>query len=296
MNWIQIKAHITPEIADAFEESLMAAGASAVTMQDAADNPLFEPERGTTPLWESTISTGLFSGDDDIEQAKSISKAVFNQLSDQDYPEIQVEILENEDWTRKWIDNFKPIQFGQRLWVCPSWADMPDPEAVNLLLDPGLAFGTGTHATTALCLRWLDQADLTGKTVIDFGCGSGILGIAALLLGADRVIAIDNDPQALLATNDNAERNKIPEGKIETFLPEDAPSIEADIVLANILAQPLYELRDVIAALVKERGDVVLSGILRHQAEGLNDHYAQRFDMQDMMFEDDWSRLSGYKK
>lgn len=296
MNWIQLKAYITPGVADAFEESMLAAGASAVTMQDAEDDPLFEPPRGTTPLWKSTIITSLFSADDDIEEAKSIAKAVFGNLSSEAFPDIQVEILENEDWTRKWIENFKPIRFGQRLWVCPSWTDTPDPNAVNLMLDPGLAFGTGTHATTSLCLQWLDQANLQGKTVIDFGCGSGILGIAALLLGADKVIAIDHDPQALIATKDNAERNQIDLAKIETYLPEDAPADPADIMLANILAQPLYELRDKLASLTKPSGSIVLSGILNTQAEDLRAHYCDLFEMDPIAHEEDWTRLTGYKK
>lgn len=296
MNWIQLNARIAPEAAEAMEEGLLAAGAVAVTMQDAEDNPLFEPERGTTPLWESTIITGLFSAEDDMDEVKAVAKAVFENQCSLAFPAIQTEILENEDWTRKWIENFKPLRFGERLWVCPSWTDTPDPNAVNLMLDPGLAFGTGTHATTSLCLKWLDQASLEGKTVIDFGCGSGILGIAALLLGADKVIAIDHDPQALIATKDNAERNNIDLSKIETYLPEEAPSDQADIMLANILAQPLYELRDKLANLTKTSGEIVLSGILESQAEDLRSHYLNHFEMAPIALEDGWTRLSGRKK
>jgi len=301
MSWIQIKANISPKLAEAMEEGLLAAGASAVTMEDALDQPVLEPERGTTPLWDETVITGLFSADDDLELIKRITQNVFQNLSSEPFPEYRVEILENEDWTRKWIEHFKPIQFGKNLWICPSWHDIPNKDAVNLMLDPGLAFGTGTHPTTALCLKWLDEqavtdAEFSQRTIIDYGCGSGILGIAALLLGAKSVIGVDNDPQALLATHDNAERNKITSNSISTFLPEDAPSEAADIVVANILAQPLYELRDRIAALTKENGQIILSGILESQAADLAKHYSTRFSMREAIIEDGWARLTGAKK
>ncbi|MCL3782939.1 50S ribosomal protein L11 methyltransferase, partial [Prolixibacteraceae bacterium JC049] len=147
-----------------------------------------------------------------------------------------------KDWEREWMDNFHPMCFGQRLWICPSWRDVPDENAVNVMLDPGLAFGTGTHPTTAMCLQWLDGLDLAGKTIIDFGCGSGILAIAALKLGAAKAIGIDIDPQAIQASRDNAERNGVSE-RLELYLPKDQPeAMTADVVVANILAGPLREL------------------------------------------------------
>jgi ribosomal protein L11 methyltransferase len=295
MNWIQIRVELSGDIVEAIEESLLAAGAVAVTMQDGADQPLLEPELGTTPIWDDTIVTGLFDSDINIDQVKSIAQAVFEGLSGRPFPKLKIDILENEDWTRKWIENFKPISFGERLWICPSWTTAPNPDAVNLMLDPGLAFGTGTHPTTALCLQWLDRADLQDKVVVDYGCGSGILGIAALLLGARKVIAVDNDPQALAATLDNAGRNNIPSNAIQCFLPEDCPDLEADLVLANILAKPLYELRDRLASLCKADGQIVLSGLLKEQAEDLSAHYANTFTMQQPSFSGDWSRLSGQK-
>ncbi len=301
MNWIQLKADIRPDIADAFEEALLAAGASAVTLEDAHDQPVLEPERGTTPLWDDTIITGLFNGDEDMAEAEGILKAVFTNLSSDTLPEYRIEILENEDWTRKWIENFKPIQVGHKLWICPSWHDIPDPSGINLMLDPGLAFGTGTHPTTFLCLKWLDAMaatdnSLNNATVIDYGCGSGILGIAAHLLGAKDVVGVDNDPQALIATNDNAERNKLPEDAVHVYLPEDTPEVQADILLANILAQPLHELRDNIAKLIKPEGKVVLSGILSHQADALQKHYSEHFDMEEPVIHEGWVRLTGTKK
>ena len=298
MSWIQLKALISPTQAEAMEESLMAAGACSVTYEDAKDQPVLEPELGTTPLWDATIITGLFTADEDMQQVQTVASNVFKHLTQQKLPEYRVEILENQDWTRTWMEHFKPMQFGSRLWVCPSWQEAPDANAVNLLLDPGLAFGTGTHPTTALCLKWLDgQGEtLANKSVIDYGCGSGILGIAALLLGATRVVGVDNDPQALLASKDNLLRNKLVSTQLETYLPEDLPKIQADILLANILAQPLYELRDRLAQLTKVGGKIVLSGILEDQAEDLCTHYKNLFVMDKVVIVDGWARLTGTKK
>jgi ribosomal protein L11 methyltransferase len=296
MNWIQIRAQVAPAAIEALEEGLLAAGAVAITMEDGADQPLLEPDLGTTPVWDNTVITGLFESDTDTKEATLITKNVFTTLCSNEFPLLNIDFLENEDWTRKWIENFKAISFGDRLWICPSWCAPPEPDAVNLMLDPGLAFGTGTHATTALCLRWLDQADLIGKTVIDYGCGSGILGIAAILLGAERVIAVDNDPQALQATLLNAKRNKVATKKIEVFFPENCPDVNADIVLANILAKPLYALAETLVNFLPVSGQLVLSGILEAQAYDLNAHYAKLCDMSEPVFEGDWSRLSGKKK
>lgn len=298
MSWIQLRALISPSQAEAMEESLMAAGACSVTYEDAKDQPVLEPELGTTPLWDATIITGLFTADEDMQQVQTVASNVFKHLTQQKLPEYRVEILENQDWTRTWMEHFKPMQFGSRLWVCPSWQEAPDANAVNLLLDPGLAFGTGTHPTTALCLKWLDgQGEtLANKSVIDYGCGSGILGIAALLLGASRVVGVDNDPQALLASKDNLLRNKLASTQLETYLPEDLPKMQADILLANILAQPLHELKDRLAQLTKAGGKIVLSGILEDQAEDLCTHYKNLFVMDKVVIVDGWARLTGTKK
>lgn len=298
MSWIQLKALISPTQAEAMEESLMAAGACSVTYEDAKDQPVLEPALGTTPLWDATIITGLFSADEDMALAHTIANNVFQNLTQKDLPQYRIEILENQDWTRTWMEHFKPMQFGKRLWICPSWQEAPDKNAVNLLLDPGLAFGTGTHPTTSLCLQWLDQQEdsLAGKTLIDYGCGSGILGIAGLLLGASKVIGVDNDPQALTASNDNLIRNKLNSNQLDTFLPDDLPAISADILLANILAQPLYELRDRLANLTKTGGYIVLSGILEEQADELRQYYEAYFLMDNIVLEDGWARLTGKRK
>lgn len=296
MNWVQISATVDASNAEALEEGLLAAGASAVTLLDAADQPILEPALGTTPLWKDTTVLGLFQADEDIEEAKRISLEIYRNLSGDQAAQLNSEILENEDWTRKWIENFKPMQFGSRLWVCPSWLEQPDPNAVNLILDPGLAFGTGTHPTTALCLKWLDEQDLSGKTVVDYGCGSGILGIAALLLGAEKVYAIDNDPQALTATRDNAERNQIDANKVITLLPDEVGPIQADILIANILAQPLYALRDKMLSLLTAKGKLALSGVLDHQAAELNAYYRESAVMEEPVTQQEWARLSGCMK
>lgn len=189
----------------------------------------------------------------------------------------KIEQLEDKDWEREWMDNFHPMRFGERLWICPSWRDVPDENAVNVMLDPWLAFGTGTHPTTSLCLQWLDSLDLTGKTVIDFGCGSGILAIAALKLGAAKAIGIDIDPQAIQASRDNAERNGVSD-RLELYLPKDQPEeMKADVVVANILAGPLRELAPLISVLPVSGGLLGLSGILASRAESVCEAYADSF-------------------
>ncbi len=239
MSWLQLRVETSVEQTEAIENALLAAGAVAVTLEDSANQPILEPTLGETPLWNHTRVTGLFTADTDTHRATVVATANYgNSL-----PRYCWEILEDKDWERVWMDNVHPMRFGKRLWICPSWRQPPEPNAANLMLDPGLAFGTGTHPTTALCLEWLDSGNLQGKTIIDYGCGSGILGIAALLLGAKDVIAIDNDPQALIATLNNAKRNTIDSAQLHTYLPDQAPdNAQVDVVVANILAGPLMEL------------------------------------------------------
>lgn len=208
----------------------------------------------------------------------------------------KIEQLEDKDWEREWMDNFHPMQFGKRLWICPSWREIPEPDAVNVMLDPGLAFGTGTHPTTSLCLEWLEGLDLEGKTVVDFGCGSGILAIAAIKLGAAKVIGIDIDPQAILASKDNATRNGVAD-QIELYLPQDQPEgLIADVVVANILAGPLRELSGIITSLVKPQGQLAMSGVLDTQAEDVASYYAEQFDLDAIVEQQEWCRISGKKK
>lgn len=290
MPWIQIRINATAKTADKVSNMLLGRGAQAVTFMDAQDVPVYEPLPGETPLWGETEVMGLF----DAETDPAPTIAFFQQIFGEDVG-YKVEQLEDKDWVREWMDHFHPMQFGERLWICPSWRDVPNPDAVNVMLDPGLAFGTGTHPTTALCLQWLDGLDLAGKTVVDFGCGSGILGIAALKLGAARVIGIDIDPQAIQASRDNAERNGVA-GQIELYLPADQPQdVEADVVVANILAGPLRELAPLIAGHSKPGSLMALSGVLESQAPELETIYGQWFDMDPTAVKEEWCRLSGRK-
>lgn len=293
MSWLQIKIPVSPDYADAFEDLLLDAGCAAVTFQDAADTPIFEPDLGTTPLWQSTVVTGLFSAEHDLDNTLAQIRTQLPCLlpMHQPVPIVSAEILEDKDWERAWMDMYHPMQFGQRLWVCPSWREVPDPTAVNLLLDPGLAFGTGTHPTTALCLEWLDGVPLHGLTVIDYGCGSGILGIATLLLGATHVTAVDIDPQALIATRDNLQRNQLEETRLNTYLPENVPSCQADVLIANILAGPLIQLETTFSTLIKSGGKLLLSGLLETQAIDIREAYQAHFDIEEVTSKDNWIRI-----
>ncbi|WP_372834195.1 50S ribosomal protein L11 methyltransferase [Pontibacterium sp.] len=297
MPWLQIKLTTTPEHAEQYEDLLLAAGCASVTYQDNKDQPIFEPELGTTPLWDSTIVTGLFSADHDLDATNRFIRQAHEQLfPDTPFPPIKAEILEDKDWEREWMDSYHPMQFGKRLWVCPSWREAPNPDAVNMMLDPGLAFGTGTHPTTALCLEWLDAQDLDDCEVVDYGCGSGILGIATLLLGAKHVTAVDIDLQALQASKDNLARNKLAENRLNVFLPEHTPDVEGDVIVANILAGPLVELAPTIAKHVKSGGRMALSGLLEDQAEAINTAYAQWFDLEPPAEREGWIRICGIKR
>ncbi len=274
----------------------MEMGANAVSMEDGADQPLYEPDPGTTPLWHETRVTGLFESDRDIAQLCSEIRDAWHRQTQQSLPDIDVTLVEDKDWERAWMEDFKPLQFGERLWIVPSWSDAPDPDAANLLLDPGLAFGTGTHPTTALCLEWLDGHPIAGRQVIDYGCGSGILGLAALLLNARHVIGVDTDPQALEASRENARRNNVPEHQLELYLPGDEPEVQADIMLANILAQPLISLAPKLASRVFPGGDLVLSGILSNQAREVMAAYEPWFVMDEPEQREEWVRLTGRRR
>ncbi|QLJ08804.1 50S ribosomal protein L11 methyltransferase [Pseudoalteromonas sp. JSTW] len=292
MAWIQIRINANANNAEMISDLLMDTGSASVTYVDAKDTPIYEPKLGTVQLWADTTVIGLYDANHDMDSVVAVLKAEPTLADKLVY---KIEQLEDKDWEREWMDNFHPIKFGERLWICPSWRDIPEPDAVNVLLDPGLAFGTGTHATTALCLKWLESQDLTGKTVVDFGCGSGILGIAAIKLGAERMIGIDIDPQAIEASRDNAERNGVAD-KLEVYLPEDQPDFSADVVVANILAQPLKELHEVILGLLKPNGKIAMSGILEEQAQSVADVYAPFLALDEIAVEGEWTRVSGTKK
>ncbi|SFD37386.1 ribosomal protein L11 methyltransferase [Pseudomonas citronellolis] len=292
MPWVQVRLAITPEQAPTYEDALLEVGAVSVTFMDAEDQPIFEPDLGTTPLWTHTHLLALF--EDGTDEAALL--AHLQLLTGGELPQHQVEVVEDQDWERSWMDNFKPMRFGRRLWIVPSWHEAPEPEAVNLLLDPGLAFGTGTHPTTALCLEWLDGQELAGDTVLDFGCGSGILAIAALLLGAKQALGTDIDPQALEASRDNATRNGIDPALFPVYLPADLPAGQADVVVANILAGPLVSLAGQLTSLVKPGGRLALSGILAEQAEEVRAAYAEAFELEPTAEREGWVRISGRRR
>jgi ribosomal protein L11 methyltransferase len=295
MPWTQLRIPADPDSADRLEDLLIELGAEAVSMEDAADQPLYEPDAGTTPLWHNTTVTGLFEAGRDADQLCSDIRAGWHQQTGHNLPDINVSQIEDKDWVRAWMDDFHPLQFGERLWIVPSWHDAPDPNAANLILDPGLAFGTGTHPTTALCLEWLDSQNLNDKQVIDYGCGSGILGLAALLLGAKHVVGVDTDPQALQASRDNAQRNGVDNHRLDLYLPEGEPDTTADIMLANILAQPLIGLASHLAARTRPGGKLVLSGILAHQAQNVIAAYEPWFTMDPPEQREEWIRLTGQR-
>ncbi len=296
MPWLQIKLDVLPDNAEQYEDLLLASGCAAVTFQDREDQPIFEPDLGTTPLWSNTVLTGLFSADHDLEATEQFLHESHNQLfPGKPFPPMKTEILEDKDWEREWMDNYHPMQFGTRLWVCPSWKEVPNPDAVNLMLDPGLAFGTGTHPTTALCLEFLDGLELDDQQVVDYGCGSGILGIATLLLGAKHVTAVDIDPQALDASLENLKRNNLPATSLQVYLPEKAPQDQADLVVANILAGPLVELAPTLTALCRSGGQLVLSGLLQEQEEEIRNAYGSDFALDAVAEKEGWIRITGRK-
>ena len=290
MPWHQITLTTPRDQAETLEDTLLELGAVSVTLQDAADVPVLEPLPGETPLWPEVNVVGLFEDEADTDQ-------VDQALSMRGIGGGAWVYVEDQDWERAWMDQFQPLRFGERLWIVPSWIDAPDPQAVNILLDPGLAFGTGTHPTTALCLEWLDGADMAGRSVLDYGCGSGILAIAALKLGAVDAWGIDIDPQALTATRDNAARNGIEAERLHAGLPGALPpEAHFEVLLANILMGPLIELAPTLTAHVAPGGRLVLSGLLAEQAEGVMAAYAADFDFDPPALKDGWARLSARRR
>jgi ribosomal protein L11 methyltransferase len=292
MAWLKLKLRIDREQAEPLGVALEAAGAISVTLEDAADEPLLETAWEAAPTWSQIFVTGLFPGETDIpalmntlQQSGSVSASTPHE----------VETLPDQDWERVWMERYRPIQVGRRLWIVPSWCTPPDPDAVNVILDPGLAFGTGTHPTTALCLEWLSEQDLNGKTVIDYGCGSGILAVAALKLGAQRAIAVDIDARTLDVVRDNAAHNGVAE-RLQVGEPTSLTSAtRADIVIANILAGPLIELAPTLTPLVRTGGALALSGLMTHQADEVCQAYQPAFLLQPRHREE-WVLLAGRKR
>ena len=266
MSWLKITFTSGKEELDELSAQMESAGAQAVTIEDAEDHPLFDHVDGSLPVWDKNIVSGLFDG---AVGQESILSSLQTALGVMTLPEYQVESIEDTDWERSWLDRYQPIQYGQNLWVCPTWHDPVDDSATTLFLDPGLAFGSGTHETTSMCLTWLAGHPPVGATVIDYGCGSGILAIASLKLGASAATGIDIDPHALKASRSNAEQNNV-SNALQLFLPSDQPKpLKADLIFANILANTLIDLKDSLLAMRSEQGTLILSGILKDQADNI---------------------------
>lgn len=291
MAWHQITVttneNTAPQLADFFDQL----GAVSVTYMDAEDEPVYEPAIGETKIWSNTQVIALYELDIDISGIKT---AVFAQFKADELQDWLEEHIDDQEWERAWMEFYKPMKFADRLWVCPTDQEQREAGTVCLTLDPGLAFGTGTHPTTALCLEWLASHDLTDKVIIDYGCGSGILAVAAVLLGASVAHAVDIDPQAITATISNALKNNVAD-KIIAYLPEQFAPLQADVVLANILAKPLIEMAQDISALVAPNGSLVLSGILAEQAQSVIDAYQPYIAFDPLVQQEDWIRLNGTK-
>ena len=293
-DWQEWVVETYSHLVEPLEEWLFEQGALAVSLEDNADEPLLEPGPGETPLWQNVKVTALFTGSinlSPIKKALPSSLLAGNSRND-------ISTLEDRDWERVWMEDFTPIQMGSRLWICPSWTPPPEDALVPVVLDPGLAFGTGTHATTAMCLTSLDRLIRGSESIVDFGCGSGILAIAALKLGAKRALGVDNDPQAVSASRDNALLNDIQPEDFAVVMPDDGVITEwtgkADLMVANILSGPLMELADQLIRLTASGGAILLTGVLEEQAPQLIERYRD-VDLEVNQQRDGWVLLAGQK-
>jgi len=292
MPWLQLIFSTTQQECPLYSDILSDIGALSVTLEDDGDQPIYEPLPGETPHWPDTRVIGLFDADTNLENIVNLIK---ERIKPKNIAPWQIAKLEDREWTKEWTKDFHPMQITGGLWVCPSWCEAPEPDAVNIYMDPGLAFGSGTHATTYLCMRALGKRNLANLNVVDYGCGSGILAITAAKLGARQIWAIDNDPQALIATQDNAKNNGV-DDVIQVGLPDTFPNLRVDILIANILALPLVELARRFSDMVKPCGDIVLSGILPDQIELLTSTYAQWFDITPVTIKDNWAKIEGSRR
>lgn len=315
ISWIEISTCTNAEISEWLETAFLENNALAITFQDSDDEqPIFEPALGETPLWASTQLTALYQLPIDIDQTILAVQLSFNRLCDHQhpFPQWQVQKIADQDWERIWLDNFQPLQFGHQFWVVPSWLEPPFPEATSMKLDPGLAFGTGSHETTSLCLSWLAENCSILKRenlhLIDYGCGSGILAVASAKLGAKKVTAIDIDPQAIIATRQNSDLNSMQNDQLKTLLVNTEGKIinnkgeskeliqQADIIIANILCEPLIQLADYFRSLLKKDGSMILSGILSNQADLVIKTYEQWVTFDPVTMYGEWALLTGSKK
>lgn len=290
MAWWQISVQCNGDELEQTEDSLRSLGAVSITLRDAQDNPIYEPLPGETPVWQHSIVTGMF---EQSQQIEDLFNKLLELLPDHQSASAGMSTLEDQDWERVHLQNFNPIRCADNLWIIPSWLQPPDPAAINIQLDPGLAFGTGSHPTTALCLAWMAGRNLTNQSVIDYGCGSGILSIAACKLGAKQVFGVDIDPQAVYASIDNARRNGIDPDLLQVCLSSKFESGRVDLLIANILSGPLVELAPKFAGMVKPGGEILLSGILKTQVNDIKCAYQSCFELDPESVREDWVRITG---
>lgn len=290
MSYLKLRFDVPRDRADELNRALEEQGALSVTWENAGNDDYFEVAWPREPDWRSVRVTGLF--DSDCEPA-SVTRRINDDLGMRLVP--QVKALDNQDWERAWLKQFEPREYRGKLWVCPSWVEPPDPAATNIVIDPGLAFGTGDHATTALCLDWIGEAEWSGETVLDYGCGSGILAIACLLKGASRAVGVDVDSRALSASVLNAERNGVAE-RYEALTPGELPrDMEVDVVVANILSNVLIDISDVLVRATRTGGRLLLTGILEAHADRVRAAFAPAFDLETRVHEG-WCLLLGRKR
>jgi ribosomal protein L11 methyltransferase len=293
MLWKEVTFICEKKYTTAFEDYILSLGACSVTYTEADKTLILEPNIGDTPLWDKISFTALFTEDFNIDKIKEhIAKQLYPNAKN-----ITIREFKDEDWERTCMQDFHPIKLSPRLWICPSWEQPPEPDAINIMLDPGLAFGTGSHETTFLCLDWLEKNIIGKETLLDIGCGSGILGISAIKLGAASTVGIDIDPQAIISTLDNAKNNNIKATEFTAYISGSEPQgIHYNIVTANILASTLIDLVDYITSKVRKNGKIALSGILKEQVEEVLKTYSKYFKMEQPQYKNEWALLSGTKK
>jgi len=289
MNWLQLNLATTKNKVDAWSDALLEAGAVAISLEADDDQAIFELTPDHKPLWDKLRLIALFPEDTDpvFVQSQLASNIDIEILAASTWKKIV-----EQDWLHKWKEDLKPMLFADKLWICPSWCEIPDPTAINIILDPEQAFGTGSHPTTALCLEWIAQNIQPGDIVIDYGCGSGILAIAAAKMEASITYGTDIDPLCLEVSNSNALKNNVSGDQFITCLPEQMPTIKADVMIANILAHPLVELAPTLATLLKPNGKLVLSGILVEQASMVQDGYSKWFHNFEIQAQNEWVRIT----
>ena len=296
MPWQSVRILVDSKDAEPLSDALMEVGALSVSLEDADagtvdETPLFgEPDHPTAELWQHSIAVVLLEERADVSAILSAAAALAQQPVPTQY---QIDLVADQDWVRLTQSQFDPIPISPRLWIVPTWHAAPDADAINLQLDPGLAFGTGSHPTTRLCLRWLDDNIHGGESLLDYGCGSGILAIAAARLGAHEVVGVDIDPQAITASNDNAELNAV---TARFCLPDALAEAQYDMVVANILTNPLKAMAPMLAGRVRRGGRLVLSGILVAQAQTVMDAYAQWCQFEAPVADEGWVRLVGVRQ